>query len=225
MANTESGSLSRASIADAAIALADLDGLDSVSMRRVGARLKVSGMALYRHVGDRDGLLNAMASRVAERTPPVRQDASDWRSTLHYLGMATWHAFARHPWLLSVVITPERLLDLTSVDDAERVLRTLESAGADEEQAAVALLGTAGLAIGIAGVMLAGTHQERVEYPIERHTPDRNGDRDATPLAERFRDRPLNADTGETTFRAALNSYVDGLAVRFSLTTHVRSSS
>lgn len=229
--NADAASLSRTTIADAAIALADREGIAAVSMRRVGTQLQVSGMALYRHVGDREGLLNAMASRIAEHTPPVQHDSADWRETLVHLGLATWHAFARHPWLLSVVVTPERLLDLTSLDDAEHVLRALSRAGADEELAAEALLGTAGLAIGIAGIMLSGTHPGRIRYAVEdrvRAVPtdaDTTGDGSATPLAERFRRRPLNVETGERTFRAALDTYVDGLAAHLNTETHARSSS
>ncbi|MBT9329369.1 TetR/AcrR family transcriptional regulator, partial [Salmonella enterica subsp. enterica serovar Typhimurium] len=61
--------LSREAIVDAAIALADEDGLDALSMRRIADRMGVGAMSLYRHVAGKDELIAAMTDEVAGRYP------------------------------------------------------------------------------------------------------------------------------------------------------------
>ena len=60
--------LSAQAIAACAVTLADREGLESVSMRRVAETLGVSAMALYRHVENREALLLAMAGQTARRS-------------------------------------------------------------------------------------------------------------------------------------------------------------
>lgn len=90
-----SAGLSASAIADAAIELADAEGVGAVSMRRVGAALGVSGMALYRHVGDREDLVRRMVARVAGTLPPVPDREVGWRETLRHLATTEWMAFER----------------------------------------------------------------------------------------------------------------------------------
>src|SRR5690349_13789087 len=61
--------INREAILDATLALADERGLDAVSMRAVAARLGVTPMALYRHVGDKQGLLDGLVERLLDELP------------------------------------------------------------------------------------------------------------------------------------------------------------
>jgi len=58
--------LDHTTITDAAIAIADQDGLDAVSMRKIAGRMDHSTMSLYRHVGNKDDLVAAIRSAAAE---------------------------------------------------------------------------------------------------------------------------------------------------------------
>lgn len=61
--------LNREQVLDATLAVAEEAGLDAVSMRRVATRLGVTPMALYRHVGDKQSLLDALVERLLDDLP------------------------------------------------------------------------------------------------------------------------------------------------------------
>jgi len=87
---------------DAAIALADDEGLDAVSVRRLAARLRVTGNALYTHVGSRDDLLVLMADAVRARRPRTPYAVASWRERVQQVAEADLALYAAHPWLLDV---------------------------------------------------------------------------------------------------------------------------
>jgi AcrR family transcriptional regulator len=89
--------LSRERILDAAIELADRDGLEAVTMRRLGRHLGVEAMSLYKHVADKDAVLAGIADRVAgEFVLPARD--VHWRIALRESGLAAHEVLRRHPW-------------------------------------------------------------------------------------------------------------------------------
>jgi AcrR family transcriptional regulator len=94
--------LSRASVVATAIALADEDGLDALSMRRLGQRLSVDPMSLYNHVGDKDDLLDAMADGVVgEVDVPERMGV--WSTDLRQTILAARSTMLRHSWPAQVL--------------------------------------------------------------------------------------------------------------------------
>lgn len=103
-------------IAAEAIALADADGLASVSMARVAERLGVTTMALYRYVGSKDELLGVM-SDVAMAPPPLPDDGP-WRDRLEAWCHAQLAAVRAHPWAVETAtrwpMGPNRLRWLES---------------------------------------------------------------------------------------------------------------
>jgi AcrR family transcriptional regulator len=90
----------REEILDAAVAIADESGLNAVSMRAVAARVGVTPMALYPHIGSKDALLDGM---IGWLLTPLPQDAAwasapDWRERLRILANAARSMTQRHPW-------------------------------------------------------------------------------------------------------------------------------
>ena len=63
--------LSREKVLDAAIALADRDGIESLSMRRLGQELGVEAMSLYNHVANKDDILDGIVEIVLARADRV----------------------------------------------------------------------------------------------------------------------------------------------------------
>lgn len=96
------GRLSRAGVLAAAVSLADREGLESLSMRRLATELGVVPMALYKHVTDKDDLVAGMIDQVVEayRAPDA---GLDWRAAVRGRIMAARDALHEHPWLRSAL--------------------------------------------------------------------------------------------------------------------------
>ena len=96
--------LELATVIRSAIELADAEGLDAVSMRRVAERLEMGTMSLYTYVPGKGELLDLMVDTVyGERTDEAIVDpASGLRARLDALARHQWAFFQRHPWALSI---------------------------------------------------------------------------------------------------------------------------
>lgn len=96
--------LDRRRIVDAAIEIADRDGLEATTMRRLAETLRVTPMALYKHVGGREELLDGMVDRIVDAIP-----ASDthrgWKKALTSRILTTRAALRAHPWAQDAIET------------------------------------------------------------------------------------------------------------------------
>ncbi|MGS2811033.1 TetR/AcrR family transcriptional regulator [Nocardia sp. MW-W600-9] len=94
---TSGKSLTAHRIASTAVAVADIEGLDAITMRRLATELGVAPMAAYRHVANKDEVLEVMVDLVyGEIDLPTRVG---WRATLRELALAVHALILRHPWL------------------------------------------------------------------------------------------------------------------------------
>ncbi|MEY9926439.1 AcrR family transcriptional regulator [Catenulispora sp. GP43] len=122
---TARSTLTHEQIAEAAVALADAEGLDAVSMRRLAERLGVATMALYRYVDSKDELLELMTDAVTAATP-LTADPADWRAIFREAARRRRETALAHPWLpaahaqVPTTLTPSRNVVL------ERMLAALE---------------------------------------------------------------------------------------------------
>jgi AcrR family transcriptional regulator len=89
-------------IVAAAVDLADTEGLDALSMRRVAERLGVGTMSLYTHVPGKAELLDAMVDAVHAGTPRPDDVPGGWRGRLTRIAHDNRDLLLRHPWLLDV---------------------------------------------------------------------------------------------------------------------------
>ena len=89
--------LNRERIVAAALALADTDGVDALSMRTLAARLGCAPMSLYNHVADKDELLTAMLEAVADEIEPLAPDR-DPLDAIRVRAISTREALVRHRW-------------------------------------------------------------------------------------------------------------------------------
>jgi AcrR family transcriptional regulator len=124
--------LSRAAIVEAAIDVADREGLDAVSMRRLGAEFAANPMSLYHHVGDKDGLLGAMVETVVARIAPDWTGPGDpaaWTEDLRSLILAARRTMVAHPWAADVI--ERRPATGAVLVHIERLLAILRGAGCD----------------------------------------------------------------------------------------------
>jgi AcrR family transcriptional regulator len=102
--NTGRTRLSKPLVLQAAVALADRDGLDGFSMRRLAQELGVVPMALYKHVANKDELLDGMVDIVfGEIESPAIDD--DWRSAMRRRAISAREALKRHSWAIGMMET------------------------------------------------------------------------------------------------------------------------
>jgi AcrR family transcriptional regulator len=91
----------REQIAAAALAVADSEGIDAVSMRRVAQELGAGTMTLYHYVRTKSDLLDLMDDSImGEVLVPDGELSSNWREALTAIATRSQAAFARHPWAL-----------------------------------------------------------------------------------------------------------------------------
>jgi AcrR family transcriptional regulator len=95
-------SLAIEQIIDAAIAIADADGLAAVTMRGIAQRLNVGAMSLYTYVPGKAELLDVMLDQVYGEVPVPAVRHDDWREKLEAIARADWDRYQRHPWVLQV---------------------------------------------------------------------------------------------------------------------------
>jgi AcrR family transcriptional regulator len=92
--------LSRERIVRAAIELADADGLDAVSLRKVAAALDVGPMRLYGYIATKEELLDLMVDAVHAG---IRPAGDGWREVLRSLAEATRRAAHEHEWFADLI--------------------------------------------------------------------------------------------------------------------------
>ncbi|WP_324651099.1 TetR/AcrR family transcriptional regulator C-terminal domain-containing protein [Georgenia sp. H159] len=141
------GSLDRDLVVATAIELVDAEGVNALSMRRLGSALGVEAMALYRYVNGREDLLEAIVEEVTKHV----ERASDmdigphggWQAYLQRLAHAVRELAFAHPQVFPLVATrhpaaPWLRPPLRNLDVVEDFLATLTSAGFSEDQAVTA---------------------------------------------------------------------------------------
>lgn len=119
--------LSRDRVLEAAIRLADQDGLDSVSMRRLGQVLRVDAMALYRHVANKDDVLDGIADLIMGDVEVPAVDV-DWKTAIRRSAVSAHEVLLRHPWA-GGLIESRRQAGPARLRYLDGVLGTLAGAG------------------------------------------------------------------------------------------------
>lgn len=129
--------LSVAQIVEAAIAIADAEGLESVTMRRLASSLGVGPMALYTYVPGKAELLDLMLDRVYAEMPRTSWP-DDWRERLAALAHGNRALYDAHPWA-AAVSTGRPPLGPGLLGKYEHELTALEGLGLDDVQMDAAL--------------------------------------------------------------------------------------
>jgi AcrR family transcriptional regulator len=94
--------LTKERILCAAVALADEGGVESLSMRRIAQELDVVPMALYKHVANKDELLDGLVDVVVGEIDPPLEDV-DWKIAMRERILSARRALLRHPWASRVI--------------------------------------------------------------------------------------------------------------------------
>lgn len=95
-------------IVTAAIEIADAEGLDALSMRKVAGRLGAGTMSLYRYLTNRDELVDLMVDQVVGQEP-LPEPSGHWRTDLAELARRDRQVARRHPWSVGLMLGRPRL--------------------------------------------------------------------------------------------------------------------
>ncbi|MDT0444882.1 TetR/AcrR family transcriptional regulator [Streptomyces johnsoniae] len=127
-----SGTLSVLAIVRAAVRIADSEGLDALSMRRVADSLGAGAMALYHYVTGKDELIELMVGQVyADSGAAAPPGPGGWRAALEHVARAEWALYTAHPWTLRVLATVRPPLAPSVLAGAERAMAALDGTGVD----------------------------------------------------------------------------------------------
>jgi AcrR family transcriptional regulator len=209
-------------VVDAAVALADREGLAAATLPRVAESLGVTKMSLYRHVGSKDELLALMQDAATGPIPSSLDGTGPWRERLRLWAVEQLAGFDRHPWLVTEPVAgPPRGPNLIAWFDAG--LRTLRLTGLDwgAKVGVVMLVSsfvrshaqlTQGLAAGRADT---GQDQAAAEQAYGRAmaslvSPERFPDAAALFASATFED--TGADSAQHDFDFGLDLILDGVA-------------
>jgi AcrR family transcriptional regulator len=138
-------------IVEAAVRVAQTDGLPAVSMSKVAAEVGVTAMALYRHVGGKDELLALMVDAAMGDPPDVPRRGQGWREGLSAWAWAENAVYRAHPWTLRVPIQGISTLP-NQTRWLEQALRCLTGSGLSEEAKLSSILLVSNLVRGYATI-------------------------------------------------------------------------
>lgn len=109
-------------IVEAAIAIADEEGLGALSMRRVADRLGHGVMSLYRHVEDKERLVALVSDAVFAEEAFPGGGTADWKERLRESALRQWRCYGRHPWIASTVSLSRPRLGVNGMREMEWAL-------------------------------------------------------------------------------------------------------
>lgn len=201
--------LSRDQVAQAALELADSDGLEALSMRALADRLDVGTMTLYGYFRNKDELLDAVVdAAVGEGTLP--EPDGDWKEQLRTVVLYARASLLRHPSLVELrvrrpVLRPEALRF------SERCLAILRSAGFDVREGTAAFRLIFTYTFGFAALSPAGSTEDdrRTAFAALAALPP-----DEYPALAEARAEASEAMGGEDVFEYGLDRILDGLEAR-----------
>jgi AcrR family transcriptional regulator len=148
--------LSRERVTTAALVLIDADGLDALSMRKLGAALGVEAMSLYNHVRNKDDLLGAVTDHIcaeillrfdATSASPHTSDPATWQSRATAMAYAYWTVSREHPRAFPLV-SHKPIDSMNGMMMLARCLEIFTDAGLSLDDAAAAFNAAASWLLG-----------------------------------------------------------------------------
>ncbi|MCK2218853.1 TetR/AcrR family transcriptional regulator C-terminal domain-containing protein [Actinomadura sp. ATCC 31491] len=205
--------LNREKVLDAALALADAEGLDGLSMRRLAKTLGVEAMSLYNHVAGKADLLEGLVERVfAEVDPP--DPGLPWHEQVRALALSMHQAFSRHPVVPLALVTDQvNPTSLRAIRPLDTLVGALYGAGFDDVGAWRALNAVNGVVFGTLLLSTGGFTGDPGMHAGSRQVDAyvRELDAEALPHFSRLLRGTRRGVDLEADFRQALDVVITGL--------------
>ncbi|AYY11737.1 TetR/AcrR family transcriptional regulator [Actinobacteria bacterium YIM 96077] len=204
-------------IVTAAVEIADAEGLEALSMRRVATHLGVGTMSLYRYIPGKSELLDLMLDHVLEMPDGV-PDMSHlgWREFLERTAREQWQLCMSHPWY-PFVDQARPLLGPNGLETVEYVFRHLRPMGLSDQEMAVVITSLSNFVESTARVYINEKQaEERTGISNDEFWAAQAPALDEAMKSGQF---PVMADlagdtwgfTSETVFEFGLQRFLDGL--------------
>jgi TetR/AcrR family transcriptional regulator, tetracycline repressor protein len=209
--------LNRAAIVARALDIADAEGLEAISIRRISREFGVTPMALYWHVKDKDELLDAMGDALFEGTDVAVDPALDWSEQLRILVDSLVTAFRRHPG--AVALSFSRVV----ANDAgrrlsEHVFEVLRTAGFGVRETAdvgIYALRTAVMLVdGEPGRETAPTPEERDAVLAAKRAALKALPIEQFPRLHEMTDALLDCEDADGYYRFGIDTFLAGVRAR-----------
>jgi len=161
--------LTRGRIVEAALRLMDAEGLEAVTMRRIGRELGVEAMSLYNHVEDKDDILDGICERVMSEFEFPEQ-GRDWAETCRRGARAWRRLLQAHPDVMRL-FAEERgpVQSVDSMRPMEYALRLLRDAGLSDRDTAQAFHAFGGYIQGFVIMEMGSIAGGTAQGHLERH--------------------------------------------------------
>jgi TetR/AcrR family transcriptional regulator, tetracycline repressor protein len=160
--------LSKAAVVQRGLALADAEGLDGLTIRRLAADLGVTPMALYWHYRSKEELLTGLADQIWAELDTDLDESADWVDQLRGLLQSLVQVLRRHPSAAQLLIAGEKRNSQAALAASEAALAVLHKGGFSPETAAAitrnALWTGLALAMSEPGFEPGMTEAERTEH-------------------------------------------------------------
>ncbi|MBO2451586.1 TetR/AcrR family transcriptional regulator C-terminal domain-containing protein [Actinomadura barringtoniae] len=123
--------LSREAIVETAIRLADAEGLDAVTIRRIASELGVRPMSLYTHVERKEDLFDLMFDELSGEILVEGELAADWREAITSVARREREFLLNHPWVIELVGRRQPKIGPNGLRHGEQSLAALTGLGVD----------------------------------------------------------------------------------------------
>lgn len=120
--------LSRERVLGAAVDLADEEGIDALTMRRLGQELGVEAMSLYNHVDNKDDILDAIQDLVVSEYE-LPTGGADWKIELRRAAVSAHDVLLRHPWAAGLQLSSPDGVGPARLRYMDTILGTLRNGG------------------------------------------------------------------------------------------------
>lgn len=123
--------LSRERVLRTAIAVADREGIGSLTMRRLAQELGIEAMSLYHYVSGKDDILAGMVDLVTAEIP-LPDAAGDWKGAIRQTAITEFEILIAHPWAASTILSVKQASE-PRIRYMDWILGTLRQAGFSED--------------------------------------------------------------------------------------------
>jgi AcrR family transcriptional regulator len=130
--------LTRDRVIRAAVELVDRQGVEALTMRRLGSSLGVEAMSLYKHVRNKEAILDGIVEQVVAEIGSPADPLLSWQEALRHRAVASRQVLRAHPWAIGL-LESRRPLGPGQLRSLDAALGNLRSAGFAIEEAARAL--------------------------------------------------------------------------------------